>query len=89
MGFSHIEKDRRKCTHYRYIDINIFTLLGNILRKYYHKMNFAGVGVQMARHLTLNLALGNTCRLDHLLIVYHYHRKSMVMWSSPVFEIHV
>lgn len=39
------------------------SFLRKILRKYCYRINYAGAGVLVVRHLTLNLALGITCRL--------------------------
>lgn len=58
--------DEMKCIHYKYIDINMFSFPGNIWRKFCYGMNFAGAKVLMVRHLTPNLALGNTYRLTFM-----------------------
>lgn len=46
-----------------FIDINMFKYIGNRLQKYCYRMNIERLGSVMVSQLTLNLPLGNTCRL--------------------------
>lgn len=62
ISFSYIGKKnvdiKQKCVQNRFIDMITFSFHGHKLRNYYYRMNFAGAGVLIIRHLTLNLALG-------------------------------